>query len=404
MQTTVQDYPGRLASGTSACRRRGRWTLWRSAWPIGSSAIPKRRPALECTMTGPTLRFHATPSSRLPARTWARARRQAGAAAGGRSTCRRARSCASARRQAGARAYIAIRGGIDVPEYLGSRSTFILGRFGGHADACCRPATCCAGTIRTTTAGARRRARLSRRPASALFERVGDRRALRPARRAGLLHRRRHRHALRRVVEGPLQLRSHRRAPDRPAAEVGAQGRRRSGLHPSNIHDNAYAVGAMDFTGDMPILLGPDGPSLGGFVCPAVIAHAELWKIGQLRAGDTVRFRLISNAQADADGARARRARSQTLRRPAARSPRRERARSRRVLRDSGAHASTARPAIAICWSKSAPTSSTSTCASACTRSSRCSGSSGCTASSTSRPASARCRSTTTAACCRARS
>ena len=46
-----------------------------------------------------------------------------------------------------------------------------------------------------------------------------------------------------------------------------------AGLHPSNIHDNAYAVGAIDFTGDMPILLGPDGPSLGGFVCPAVITQ-----------------------------------------------------------------------------------------------------------------------------------
>src|SRR4029450_10928531 len=43
-----------------------------------------------------------------------------------------------------------------------------------------------------------------------------------------------------------------------------------AGLHPSNIHDNAYAIGAIDFTGDMPIILGPDGPSLGGFVCPAV--------------------------------------------------------------------------------------------------------------------------------------
>ncbi|HXR44267.1 MAG TPA: carboxyltransferase domain-containing protein, partial [Pseudolysinimonas sp.] len=71
-----------------------------------------------------------------------------------------------------------------------------------------------------------------------------------------------------------------------------------AGLHPSNLHDNAYAVGAMDFTGDMPILLGPDGPSLGGFVCPAVVAQAELWKLGQVRAGDTVRFSLMTNAQA----------------------------------------------------------------------------------------------------------
>ena len=47
-----------------------------------------------------------------------------------------------------------------------------------------------------------------------------------------------------------------------------------AGLHPSNIHDNAYAIGAIDFTGDMPVILGPDGPSLGGFVCPACIAEA----------------------------------------------------------------------------------------------------------------------------------
>ena len=73
-----------------------------------------------------------------------------------------------------------------------------------------------------------------------------------------------------------------------------------AGLHPSNLHDNAYAIGAIDFTGDMPIILGPDGPSLGGFVCPAAIVHAELWKVGQLRPGDTVRFHAMTYAQADA--------------------------------------------------------------------------------------------------------
>ena len=71
-----------------------------------------------------------------------------------------------------------------------------------------------------------------------------------------------------------------------------------AGLHPSNIHDNAYAIGAIDFTGDMPVILGPDGPSLGGFVCPAVVVDAELWKLGQLRPGDTVRFHRLSLDQA----------------------------------------------------------------------------------------------------------
>ncbi|MGH8808641.1 MAG: carboxyltransferase domain-containing protein, partial [Noviherbaspirillum sp.] len=71
-----------------------------------------------------------------------------------------------------------------------------------------------------------------------------------------------------------------------------------AGLHPSNIHDNAYAIGSIDFTGDMPVILGPDGPGLGGFVCPAVIVSADLWKVGQLKPGDTVRFIRVAADEA----------------------------------------------------------------------------------------------------------
>jgi urea carboxylase len=66
-----------------------------------------------------------------------------------------------------------------------------------------------------------------------------------------------------------------------------------AGLHPSNIHDNPYAIGAVDFTGDMPVILGPDGPSLGGFVCPVTVIEADLWQLGQLKAGDKVRFEPV---------------------------------------------------------------------------------------------------------------
>jgi urea carboxylase len=72
-----------------------------------------------------------------------------------------------------------------------------------------------------------------------------------------------------------------------------------AGLHPSNLHDNPYAIGTIDFTGDMPVILGPDGPSLGGFVCPATIINADLWKTGQLKPGDKVRFVPISLEQAN---------------------------------------------------------------------------------------------------------
>ena len=44
----------------------------------------------------------------------------------------------------------------------------------------------------------------------------------------------------------------------------------------------------------MPVILGPDGPSLGGFVCPVTLAQAELWKLGQLRSGNRVRFRRLT--------------------------------------------------------------------------------------------------------------
>jgi urea carboxylase len=76
-----------------------------------------------------------------------------------------------------------------------------------------------------------------------------------------------------------------------------------AGLHPSNIHDNPYAIGAVDFTGDMPVILGPDGPSLGGFVCPVTVIEADLWQLGQLKAGDKVRLcRWISKPPATSAG------------------------------------------------------------------------------------------------------
>ena len=87
---------------------------------------------------------------------------------------------------------------------------------------------------------------------------------------------------------------------ERSPAELGPNaGGGEAGLHPSNIHDNAYAVGTIDFTGDMPVILGPDGPSLGGFVCPATIVEAERWKTGQLKPGDTIRFVALSQASAE---------------------------------------------------------------------------------------------------------
>ena len=72
-----------------------------------------------------------------------------------------------------------------------------------------------------------------------------------------------------------------------------------AGGHPSNILDNPYPVGAVNLNGDLPVILGPDGPTAGGFVVAATVTHADLWKLGQLRPiGDRLRFRQVTAAEA----------------------------------------------------------------------------------------------------------
>ena len=209
----------------------------------------------------------------------------------------------------GLRTYVAIRGGIDVPSYLGSRSTFTLGGFGGHAGR----ALLAGDVLRTCSADSAENAiglgriagstPAARRPAIGSRWQIG-------------------------VVEGPhaapefftrhdvdvlyaTDYEVHHNSARTGIRLIGPKPQwarhdgGEAGLHPSNIHDTPYAIGALDFTGETPIILGPDGPSLGGFVCPAVVASGELWKLGQLRPGDTVRF--VALREVDAAGLSARR-------------------------------------------------------------------------------------------------
>ena len=72
-----------------------------------------------------------------------------------------------------------------------------------------------------------------------------------------------------------------------------------AGGHPSNILDNSYLVGAINVNGDLPVILGPDGPTAGASSWRLVVIHADFWKIGQFRpVGDTVRFREVTIDQA----------------------------------------------------------------------------------------------------------
>ncbi|MET0532717.1 MAG: urea carboxylase [Steroidobacter sp.] len=197
---------------------------------------------------------------------------------------------------AGQRTYLAVRGGFDVPEYMGSRATFTLGQFGGHSGRALRAGD----TLRlnvfsdVTSAGESLPAESIPRYSHAWSIAVmygphgapdffTDEDIATFFAAEWEVHYNSSRTGVRLIGPKPKWAR----------ADGGE-----AGLHPSNIHDNAYAIGAIDFTGDMPVILGPDGPSLGGFVCPATIVSAELWKVGQLRPGDKVRFHRVMAEQA----------------------------------------------------------------------------------------------------------
>jgi len=70
--------------------------------------------------------------------------------------------------------------------------------------------------------------------------------------------------------------------------------------HPSNIFDHGYPVpGTVNVTGDTPIILGPEGPTLGGFVCAMHVIYADQWKLGQMYPGrDIVKFKYCTLKEA----------------------------------------------------------------------------------------------------------
>jgi len=202
-------------------------------------------------------------------------------------------------RGAGQRTYLAIRGSFDVPEYLGSRATFTLGRFGGHGGRALRAGDVLRLNRSGLDPGGGFALPAAERPIYSHSWRVGvtdgphgapdfftpdDMRVFFEA--EWEVHYNSSRTGVRLIGPKPAWARND-----------GGE----AGLHPSNIHDNAYAIGSVDFTGDMPVILGPDGPSLGGFVCPVTIVNDELWKIGQLRPGDKLRFHRIGKPGARAD-------------------------------------------------------------------------------------------------------
>lgn len=295
-QTTVQDFPGRL----------GYWAVGvPPSGPMDSRALrlgnhllgnDEGAAALEITMSGPLLRFN---TDAVIAVTGAEIPLSIDGIAQPINTALLVKAGSTLAlgtiNGPGARSYLSIRGGIQVPDYLGSKSTFTLGQFGGHGGRALRVGDVLhIPALVDRQAGAQLPAELcpalpAVREIRVIYGPHGAPEYFTPAyidtffATAWEVHFNSSRTGVRLIGPKPEWVR-----------ESGGE----AGLHPSNIHDNPYAIGTVDFTGDMPVILGPDGPSLGGFVCPVTIIEADLWQLGQLKAGDKVRFVAVDIATA----------------------------------------------------------------------------------------------------------
>ena len=295
--TSIQDYPGREGYWNIGVPPSGPFDDW--SFRLGNRLLNNEPTAagLEITLNGPTLRFNRAMTLVLTGAKFAVTLNDHGVdfwqpfSVHSGDTLKIGKVA-----NAGARAYLLVQGGLWCPDYLGSKSTFTLGQFGGHAGRALRVGD----VLHLPEVN-----NITQSPTSMPS-------ALQPTiTREWDLH----------VIYGPHG------APDfftpkdittffahqwevhynssrtgvrlvGPKPEWARTDGGEAGMHPSNLHDNAYALGTVDFTGDMPVVLGPDGPSLGGFVCPATVVKAERWKLGQLKAGDKIRFHPVTHQTA----------------------------------------------------------------------------------------------------------
>lgn len=309
VHSTVQDVgrPGYLATGMPPSGPADRFALAMANLLVGNDAgdayLVGRRPGaagIEMLLVGPRLRALA---ESVIAVTGADLSPRLNGAALPRWQAVRLRpgdTLAFGPPRSGARAYLAVAGGIDVPQFAGSRATNVRAAVGGIDGRALRK-----GDI------------LSTFPAAGSLE---------------SLHRRRLRPDLVpaypsewdvRVVLGPQDdlflpqsvtaFLNHdwRLSPTSDRMGCRYVGPRlefkprptylveQAGSDPSNIVDDTIPVGGIQVPGGVePIVLHVDGPSLGGYAKIATVISADLGKVGQTRPGQVTRFRAVSTAEA----------------------------------------------------------------------------------------------------------
>lgn len=303
IETTVQDYPGRagmLRQGLFPAGPMDHFAFRAANLLAGNE---EGTAALEVTLGGLTLRFGAEATVAVcgaeadvtldgdPLPLWESRRVDAGAELG--------IGIASG---PGFRQYVALSGGVDVPPFFGSRSTYTMGALGGHEGRSLQAGDRLPlGDEDGQAPGPPQRFKQELRPT---YSRNWEIETVRgPQATPDYLTEEDMEEFFSRTWpvdknsnRTGIRLESHKFKWARKGGGI-------SGGHPSNILDNSYPVGAVNINGDLPVILANDGPTAGGFVVAGTIARVGLWKIGQLRpVGDTLRFRELTVDEAVEQG------------------------------------------------------------------------------------------------------
>lgn len=293
--TTVQDYPGRKGLWHAGIPPSGPMDSYSARLANGILGNVPEAAVLECSLQGPSLKFHTDCTVAITGALCTLKVDETTAALNEAISITKGQTLYVGTATAGSRMYIAFKGGIDVPLVMGSRSTLEVGKFGGHNGRRLQKGDIL--RIGTANTGLVSQSVISALTAPIPTEAnslwtigavAGPHGAPDYFTEDGLatlfaaewkVHYNSNRLGVRLTGPNPQWARS-----------TGGQ----AGLHPSNIHDSPYSVGSVSFTGDEAVVLTCDGPSLGGFVVWCVVAEAEMWKMGQLRPGDRVKFEMIS--------------------------------------------------------------------------------------------------------------
>ena len=299
LETSVQDYPGRIGTLNLGFPPSGPMDSWSFRL---ANVLVENEPgaaALECQFLGPTLKFN---SDRIIAITGANMFPKLDGTPvplWESLEVKKDQVLEMSFATVGARSYIAFSGGINTTPWLGSRSTFHKAGVGGIEGKAIQEGQIIPLNKSKSVAG--RKIKKNSIPVMSTNKKWSVE-----------------------VVKGPnddwvdekghkmflnsdwkLQSKSDRTGyrldgPKWSFTKKATHKGLEHGTFPSNIIDQGYPVGAINLAGQTPIILVNDGPSMGGFIVPYTVPSASFWKLGQAKPGDRFNFVEISVEKAQA--------------------------------------------------------------------------------------------------------